>query len=37
VIINTLRDRLNRERFELFIIRSSSGKGILVASPELGC
>jgi hypothetical protein len=31
----TIRERLNREPFEPFIIRDSSGKAILVARPEL--
>jgi hypothetical protein len=35
MIANTIRDRLTREPFEPFIIRASSGRGILIARPEL--
>jgi hypothetical protein len=35
MIANTIRDRLHRDPFEPFVIRSSSGQGILVARPEL--
>ena len=35
MIVNALRDRLHRDPFEPFLIRSSSGHGVLVARPEL--
>lgn len=35
MIATSIKERLNRERFEPFVIRASSGKGILVARPEL--
>ncbi len=35
MIANTIRERLQREPFEPFIIRSSSGQAVRVARPEL--
>lgn len=35
MIAKTIRGRLHREPFEPFIIRSSSGNGVRVASPDL--
>ncbi|MDX2118421.1 MAG: hypothetical protein SFY96_09595 [Planctomycetota bacterium] len=35
MIASTIRERLARDPFEPFLIRSSSGRGFLVASPEL--
>jgi len=35
MIAQTIRDRLQREPFEPFIIRSSSGEAVRVARPEL--
>ncbi len=35
MIAKTIRERLRRERFEPFIIRSSSGQAVRVASPDL--
>lgn len=35
MIATTIRERLQREPFEPFIIRSSSGRAILVARAEL--
>jgi len=35
MIAQTIRDRLKREPFELFTIRSSSGQAVRVAQPEL--
>ena len=35
VIINAIKDKLNRDPFEPFQIRTSSGQPYLVASPDL--
>lgn len=35
MIANTIRERLTRDPFEPFVVRSSSGRAILVARPEL--
>ena len=35
MIVNSIRDKLNRHPFEPFHIRSSSGKSYLIASPDL--
>jgi hypothetical protein len=35
MIARTIRERLQREPFEPFVIRSSSGEAVRVASPEL--
>jgi len=35
MIASTIRERLNREPFEPFVMRSSSGQAILVASPDM--
>ncbi len=35
MIAATIRERLHRDPFEPFIIRSSSGHAVLVARPEL--
>lgn len=35
MVASNIRDRLTREPFDPFVIRASSGRGILVARPEL--
>jgi hypothetical protein len=35
MIANSIRERLTREPFEPFVIRSSSGRAVRVASPDL--
>lgn len=35
MIADTIRDKLNREPFEPFIIRASSGKAYAVTNPDL--
>lgn len=35
MIASTIRERLARDPFEPFLIRASSGQGVLVASPDL--
>lgn len=35
MILKSIRERLHREPFEPFIIRSSSGQAVRVASPDL--
>jgi hypothetical protein len=35
MIAKTIRERLQREPFQAFVIRSSSGQAVRVASPDL--
>jgi len=35
MIASTIKERLAREPFEPFLIRSSSGRGFVVSSPDL--